>query len=467
MAKVAFNRHFTQAQLTAAVGTASINGTAVIDGTWYVAASGATAVYVGSTEGRSTAILKLVGQVNGNTLSGKDITDLINDYLTSGASPLTKILSVESADKATNDVNGNQIDSTYLKKSGGKMTGGIVMTDDTYITSDVAVSGGSPVNLIGHYTGGDDCVEVGDESVPTVIKSSDPVQREDGTHSYTMLDSSAQSLSAAEKTQIRSNIDAASPADVDSAISDAISDLGSIMHFEGTVATETALKALTNVKKGDVYVVTADHGEWVATDDIGSTADATKWEKFGTTDVTGALYKGTNTFTNDYALVADGTDGKTKAVNMTVSAPTASSNGATDGAYVESVTQGSNGKISVTRKKLHFKAVQSAVTDPTASGDASQFIATISQNTAGVISVTKKNVSIAVGGSGSVGSSSSAADAWKTVVHDASLAGGTNAVSLSGNTKTIPAATASNDGYMTSTQANNLSVAVGCLTWED
>lgn len=56
-------------------------------------------------------------------------------------------------------------------------------------------------------------------------------------------------------------------------------------------------------------------------------------------------------------------------------------------------------------------------------------------------------------GSGSIGSASSATDAWKTVVHDASLSA-TNV--LSGNTKTIPAATATVDGYMTSEFASQL-----------
>lgn len=56
-------------------------------------------------------------------------------------------------------------------------------------------------------------------------------------------------------------------------------------------------------------------------------------------------------------------------------------------------------------------------------------------------------------GSGTVGSLDTSADAWKTLVHDAALSH--NRV-LSGNTKTIPAATSSNDGYMTAAQASKL-----------
>jgi hypothetical protein len=103
-------------------------------------------------------------------------------------------------------------------------------------------------------------------------------------------------------------------------------------------------------------------------------------------------------------------DFKTKQTAYTPTAGT--STGAAGNQYVEQVTQNENGEITVTRKKLpNFT------------------------------------------GSGSVGTASDAADAWKTVVHDASLS---STRVLSGNTKSIPAATSSNDGYMTSTQASKL-----------
>lgn len=40
-----------------------------------------------------------------------------------------------------------------------------------------------------------------------------------------------------------------------------ISGLGTVMKFMGTVANETALKAIKGAKKGEVYVVTADGSE--------------------------------------------------------------------------------------------------------------------------------------------------------------------------------------------------------------
>ena len=92
-----------------------------------------------------------------------------------------------------------------------------------------------------------------------------------------------------------------------------ISGLGTVMTFKGTIASETALKALTSAKKGEVYVVTADGSEWVCKEDI-TAAKASAWEKFGTTDVKNALYKDSNTFTDGYILKAEGTAGKVKAV---------------------------------------------------------------------------------------------------------------------------------------------------------
>ena len=94
---------------------------------------------------------------------------------------------------------------------------------------------------------------------------------------------------------------------------DLISGLGTVMTFKGTVASETALKAIASAKTGEVYVVTADGSEWVCKEDI-TAAKASAWEKFGTTDVKNALYKDSNTFTDGYILKADGTAGKVKAV---------------------------------------------------------------------------------------------------------------------------------------------------------
>lgn len=112
-------------------------------------------------------------------------------------------------------------------------------------------------------------------------------------------------------------------------------------------------------------------------------------------------------------------------------------------------------------KASDFKTKQTAVTPAagTATGAAgNQYVEQVTQDANGEITVTRKKLPNFTG-SGSVGSASSDADAWKTVVHDASLS---SARVLSGNTKSIPAATSSNDGYMTSTQVGKLDgVAAG------
>ena len=76
----------------------------------------------------------------------------------------------------------------------------------------------------------------------------------------------------------------------------------------------------------------------------------------------------------------------------------------------------------------------------------------MTQNANGEVTVTRKKLPDFTG-SGRVGEASSAADAWKTVVHDVSLS---SARVLSGNPTTIPAATSSADGYMTKEQAAKL-----------
>jgi hypothetical protein len=82
----------------------------------------------------------------------------------------------------------------------------------------------------------------------------------------------------------------------------------------------------------------------------------------------------------------------------------------------------------------------------------------VTQDTNGVVTVTRKKLPNFTG-SGRVGAASAADDAWKTVVHDASLS---SARVLSGNTKTIPEATSSSDGYMTAAQASRLAgIAAG------
>lgn len=88
------------------------------------------------------------------------------------------------------------------------------------------------------------------------------------------------------------------------------------------------------------------------------------------------------------------TNYKTK--QTAVSSPTASGNAT---AFIDSISQSANGEITVTKKNVQFpdysntyKKIQTAVSSPTASGNTTAFIDTISQDAQGKITVTKKNV---------------------------------------------------------------------------
>ena len=360
---VKFNRHFTQVQLAEAENLSTINGTTVVDGTWYIAKTGALALYVGSTEGGSTAILKKVADI-------QDLTGL---------------------------------DATVTKSASG--------------ASDAASSRTDSVQVLSGFT----------------------IEEVDGklvANSSSVTSAKADMAGAASKAYD----DAAAYAD------SLITALGTIMHFEGVKSSEAAIKELTNVKKGDVWVNSADNSEWVAIDNIGSTADPSKWQKFGTTDVANALFKGDNPFTDETLIIADGVSGKMKAVADSVIA----SRLADETAFTSA-----------------FKSKQNAVNPSAGSSTGSwdgQYVEQITQNENGEITVTRKKLPTPTAGSGSVGTADATVNAWKTVVHDAALS---SSYALSGTTVAIPAATSSNDGYMTSTQANNLNVAVQCLTWEE
>ena len=349
---VQFNRKFSQSQLTSAEGSSSINGTAVANGAWYIASSNATAIYVGSLEGGSTAVLKKVADIN-------DFTGL---------------------------------DSSISKSASG--------------ATNAATSRSSSVQVISGFT----------------------IEEVDGK-----LSSSGSSVTSAKVDMAG----AASKAydDAKTYADGLITALGTVMHFEGVIDTVANLKStVTTPKKGDVWIVTEDSSEWVyAGDSVDASHpyDTTKWEKFGIANVDSALFLGNNTVTSGSFVIADGTNGKMKAI--------------------------SDADIA---SRFNFKTKQSPVTNPTASGTATVSVTSVTQDANGVITVTREKIPQ---GSGSVGSTSSAADAWKTVVHDAELLNH----SLSGNTKTIPAATTGSDGYMTSASVINLNTAILALTWDE
>ena len=87
-----------------------------------------------------------------------------------------------------------------------------------------------------------------------------------------------------------------------------------------------------------------------------------------------------------------------KTKQTAVSNPTASGNTT---AFIDSISQDTNGKITVTKKNVQFpdysntyKKIQTAVADPTANGKAITFIDSISQDAQGKITVTKKYIGV-------------------------------------------------------------------------
>lgn len=584
---VKFNRKFTSAQLAAAENTGTIAGQAVVNGTLYIAKDG-DGIYLGDGNG----ILKLIGQKNANTIDGHDITNLINEYLEDEEAVLINRVDyansanfADTAGQADADGNGNIIADTYkvkqTAKSSPSASGSTTAFIDTITQDTEGVITATKKNI--DFSGLAGTVDKTASSSEAAIATNTDLSSTNAAVAvatgYKIVETDGKLVDASSTiTSGRADKFGAAAAALSQSkdyTDEKITGLGSIMHFEGTVDTEDALKALTNVKKGDVYVVTADRSEWVVTADIGATADPTKWEKFGTTDVQGALYKNTTgEFVSGGLVYANGTNGATNTIGsyapatglnltnvaVTVNNLTAEGNVGVDGELsvnsaanfsddvtistsnlvmdggtiqtssigtlegdgtsveaikIDSVDGVEGGLITIGSKSitthiyagaynayieddnfntypiLHagpqtlttaektqvltnigaqaagsYKTTQSAVT-PAAGTDTGaaggQYVEQVTQNANGVITVTRKKLPD-FQGSGSVGAASSATDAWKTVVHDASLS---SARALSGNTVSIPAATASADGYMTSGQASTLNTAILALTWEE
>ena len=65
--------------------------------------------------------------------------------IVSGAVPVSKATSADAATRATQDGDGNNISSTYLKRSGGTMTGNLALSNEGHVNGAVG-------NLIGRFT---------------------------------------------------------------------------------------------------------------------------------------------------------------------------------------------------------------------------------------------------------------------------------------------------------------------------
>ena len=387
MAIVKFNRSFTQAQLDAAKDSSSIEGTPVVDGTWYVAKTSPTSVFLGVASGGVTT-LKLIGE--------------------------------KAEDK-------------YLPLEGGTMLG------DIYL-NETAIKEGFIELLHFNTTTGEIDMGSGETTLNIDTPSDDVYHTKEGAR-FRILDTSEQLLDSTEKAQVIANLGAASKDYVDNLIAG----LGPYMEIKGTEASEAAIKAKTNQKKGWVWINTSDSSEWVAIDNIGATADPSKWEKFGTSGIQGALYKGT-TFNADNFIIAEAADGKSKTISNTDAANklpvmSASQKGVAkigQGLYLE---EDSNEEENI----LTVKESQSVWNDDTPQ------------------SGSWKWPYVRCGEE----------DQGQTIYHDMYIDVDSSGVHLYGYHQQIPAATPTigqqtgNDGYMTVTQATNLAIALGALTWEE
>lgn len=228
------------------------------------------------------------------------------------------------------------------------------------------------------------------------------------------------------------------------AISSAISGLGSVLNFKGTKATASELPSTGNTT-GDVWIVTADNSEYVWT--------GTAWEKLGPTiDLSGYLEKSGGTMTGSITMTNSSTitgvptptnnsdaankgyvDSAVGAVDVGVTS-VALANATNGGLSISGSPITSTGTITIgldtgygdtknpygsktknyvlaaptnangvpTFRKLvaddipdlsgTYKPLQTAKDSPTASSNATAFIDTISQDANGVITATKKNV---------------------------------------------------------------------------
>ena len=513
---VKFNRKYTDTQLAAAVGTSTIGSAAVVNGTVYIASNG-NGIYIGDAS-TPNSILRLVGDTAGSSTTGSSIVDKINteffdnqgswtggnaalgtsgytgDWNTLGsASDYSSGQVVAAAQVAVMDAEGNVIHTSYkpiqtavsdpsasstttttfIDTISQNSQGVITATKKTLpaykavqnaVTPDASTTNGTTagqyVEQVTQNSQGVITVTrkklnfkeiqtaVGTQTATQDLNYQDPVVADITQDSQGVITVSRKKLPTAASFSLQtmssqvkggaklgdglkmtgevlsvdvetsigstaSNIKAPSSL----AVYNLFTGLGTVLFFAGTETSVANIKAKTNQKKGAVWLCSADGSEWVATDDIGSTSDASKWQEFGHAYVDNPIYKGTGTYSSQGILVADGTAGAVK---------------------TDTIANLGNGV---------FKPVQTAVAD-----SGTGYVSAVTQDTAGVITVTKTALP---SGSGSVGTSSSATDAWKTVVHDVSLSDHT----LGGNTKSIPAADGTNlgsDGYMTAAQAVKL-----------
>ena len=106
--------------------------------------------YLQKTGDASDTTVTFVSEA-GDPTSGSKLSSLIGRIvkklsdIVSGAIAVGKATSADTATKATQDSDGNKISDTYLKRSGGTMTGNLALSNEVHVN-------GAAGNLIGRFT---------------------------------------------------------------------------------------------------------------------------------------------------------------------------------------------------------------------------------------------------------------------------------------------------------------------------
>ena len=175
----------------------------------------------------------------------------------------------------------------------------------------------------------------------------------------------------------------------DGAISNAhIASNAAIAHTKisglGTMATEAATNYYTKAQADAAFMDSGEVDAKITALALGTMSKETATDYVKKADATGY----------DDILTKTAAASAYKKVQTAVTDPTASGKSLT---FIDTISQDAQGKITATKKNVNldnYKTKQTAVSDPTASGKSLTFIDSISQNENGVVTVTKKNVNL-------------------------------------------------------------------------
>lgn len=219
--------------------------------------------------------------------------------------------------------------------------------------------------------------------------SGTPAWRDDADTTYSDATTSTHGLmSAADKTKLNN---------LESTIASYVS--GSAK-YQGAVSAQSTITN-SNYKQGWYWVVATAGTYCGKTCEVGDFiyANADKGSAYSASDfdiVQGNITLYTTTGSNaDGAMTQKAATDAFKPKQTPVSDPSASGYATS---FIASISQDANGEISVTKKNLNsYKTTQAAISDPRSSGNttAFTFIDTITQSTNGVITPTKKAIPVA------------------------------------------------------------------------